>query len=129
MLAADARRIDAPVAVSPVKEIFVTRRSATSASPITAPGPGSTDTAAGGTPASTSSSPSRSAVSGVSDAGFNTTGLPHASAGANFQQAMRNGKFHGTMSPTTPIGSRSTTSSPGSCTGTTSPMCLLAAPA
>jgi hypothetical protein len=32
---------------------------------------------------------------------------PAARAGANFQLAMLSGKFHGTMAPITPTGSRS----------------------
>ena len=35
-----------------------------------------------------------------------TTQSPAASAGANFQAAIKNGKFHGTICPTTPMGSR-----------------------
>ena len=68
-------------------------------------------------------------MSGVSDAGLRMTGLPQASAGASFQQAISSGKFHGTIRAHEPTGSRSTTSSPASCTGTTEPKCLLAAPA
>ena len=37
-----------------------------------------------------------------------TTQSPAARAGASFQAAMRNGKFHGTICPTTPMGSRRT---------------------
>ena len=39
--------------------------------------------------------------------------LPAASAGPSFQAAMFIGKFQGTISPTTPIGSRSVKSRPG----------------
>jgi hypothetical protein len=56
-------------------------------------------------------------VSGVSSAGLSTTVLPAASAGANPQPAIGIGKFHGTMTPTTPSGSWKVTSSrpaPGS---------------
>src|SRR4051812_22471445 len=45
--------------------------------------------------------------------------LPAASAGATFQIAIRNGKFHGTTAPTTPIGSRTirpSASGPGGAT-------------
>ena len=49
----------------------------------------------------------RSALSGVSSEGLSTTEQPHASAGATFQAAVCSGKFHGTMAPTTPTGSRS----------------------
>ncbi|CAB4728474.1 unannotated protein [freshwater metagenome] len=38
-------------------------------------------------------------------AGFNTTVLPAASAGAKPQLAIGIGKFHGTIIPTTPSGS------------------------
>jgi hypothetical protein len=43
--------------------------------------------APGGRPASASTSAKRSAVSGVADAGFKTTVLPSASAGAIFHMA------------------------------------------
>jgi hypothetical protein len=65
-----------------------------------------------GSPASSASSPSRIAVSGVSSAGLSTTVLPAASAGAKPQPAMGIGKFQGTMMPTTPSGSRKVTSTP-----------------
>ena len=38
-------------------------------------------------------------------AGFSTTVLPAAMAGASFQAAMSSGKFHGMICATTPIGS------------------------
>ena len=43
-------------------------------------------------------------MSGVVSAGFRTTVLPHASAGASFHAAMSSGKFHGMIWPHTPIG-------------------------
>ena len=55
-------------------------------------------------PASMAMAPSASAVIGVCDAGFSTTELPVTSAGAVFQHAIRNGKFHGTIAATTPHG-------------------------
>jgi len=55
--------------------------------------------------------------------------FPAASAGATFHDAINNGKFQGTMSPTTPIGSRRVRSSPGFETGIVWPKILLAAPA
>ena len=58
-----------------------------------------------GSPASPASSASFSAVSGVCSAGFSTTEQPAASAGASFQAAISSGKFQGSTSPTTPIGS------------------------
>ena len=41
----------------------------------------------------------------VRSEGFSTTVQPAASAGASFQIALPSGPFHGTMAPTTPIGS------------------------
>ncbi|MDQ0420836.1 hypothetical protein J2045_001860 [Peteryoungia aggregata LMG 23059] len=48
---------------------------------------------------------SPSAVSGVSSAGFSTIVEPAASAGADFHEAMRRGKFHVVSAPATPTGS------------------------
>ena len=52
-----------------------------------------------------SARPSTRIDAGVCSAGFSTTQLPAASAGASFQQAIRSGKFHGMIWPTTPSGS------------------------
>ena len=41
----------------------------------------------------------------MSSAGFSTTVLPHASAGATFHDSIISGKFHGAMAATTPAGS------------------------
>jgi hypothetical protein len=65
-----------------------------------------------GIPASSASSPSLRAESGVSSAGLRTTVLPHARAGPSFHEAMLSGKFHGTIRPTTPSGSRKVRSTP-----------------
>ena len=54
----------------------------------------------------------RIAVSGVSSAGLSTTVLPAARAGAKPQPAIGIGKFHGTMTETTPSGSLKVTSRP-----------------
>ena len=96
-----------PVVVSPVNAMAETPGCATSAAPAVGPKPGTTLSTPGGSPASSAISPRRSAVSGVSSAGFKMAQFPAASAGAIFREAMRIGKFHGTMSPTTPSGSRS----------------------
>jgi hypothetical protein len=40
----------------------------------------------------------------VVSAGFSTTVLPQASAGAIFQASISSGKFHGMTCPATPIG-------------------------
>ena len=42
---------------------------------------------------------------GVCSAGFKTTALPAANAGASFHAAIKIGKFHGIICPTTPKGS------------------------
>jgi hypothetical protein len=55
--------------------------------------------------------------------------FPAASAGATFHEAIRIGKFQGTIRPTTPIGSRRVRSRPGLETGMVCPKILLAAPA
>ena len=47
-------------------------------------------------------------LSGVLDEVLNTVQSPAASTGASFHAAIKNGKFHGTIWPTTPIGSRMT---------------------
>ena len=95
-----------PTSVEPVKAILSTSGCRTSAAPAAVPMPGTTLSAPGGRPASTTRSPSSRAVSGVSCAGFKTTVHPAASAGAIFQEARLSGKFHGTIAPTTPTGSR-----------------------
>src|SRR5918996_4807572 len=102
--------IPEPTSVEPVKLTFDTRGSVTSAEPRDEPGPGSTDTASGGTPASTRISPSASVDSGVAEAGLTTMVFPQASAGASFHVAITAGKFHGVISAETPTGSRSVTS-------------------
>ena len=61
------------------------------------------------------SSAMRMADSGDFSEGFRMTELPIASAGANFQLAIKSGKFQGTMAATTPSGSR--VIKPSSCCG------------
>ena len=46
-------------------------------------------------------------MSGVVSAGFSTTVLPVASAGASFHAAISIGKFHGMTCPATPMGAAS----------------------
>ncbi len=65
---------------------------------------GSTLTTPAGTPASSSAGISASIVSGVSDAGFKTTGQPAASAGPILRVAMAAGKFHGVTNTAMPAG-------------------------
>ena len=109
---AQPRMIRLPTSVEPVKQIFRTAGWVTNRSPTTLPGPGMTVNTPAGSPACSASSPRRIAVSGVSSAGLSTTVLPAASAGAKPQPAIGIGKFHGTITPTTPRGSWNVTSMP-----------------
>ena len=59
----------------------------------------------GGSSASASTSASNSADPDAAAAGFQTTALPHASAGASFQAGIASGKFQGVIAQTTPTGS------------------------
>ncbi len=96
--------ISRPVVVSPVNAILAIRLLDASGLPASTPNPLTTLS----TPAG-----SRSPISdirysidaGVCSAGLSTTALPAASAGASFQTAIRIGKFHGMICPTTPNGS------------------------
>ncbi len=99
IVAAAEAAIDAPTSVEPVKAIFPTPGCSTSRCPQVRPGPTTTLTTPSGTPAAAAISAKRTAVSGVSSAGFSTTVLPAASAGASFQEAIASGKFHGVMRP------------------------------
>ena len=126
---AAVRMISRPVAVSPVNAILPTPSWAASAVPTMGPGPVTTLSTPGGSPASSASSPSRSAVSGDHEAGLSTAVFPAASAGPTFQLAIISGKFQGTIRPTTPMGSLSVKSSPGRVTGMVAPRILVAAPA
>ncbi len=101
-----------PVSVEPVNTILRTDGWSTSRLPTTRPWPASTWNTPGGSPASSPSSAIRIAVSGVSSAGLAITGFPAASAGASPQARIGIGKFHGTISPTTPTGSANVMSSP-----------------
>ena len=95
-----------PTSPEPVNVISFTRSSSTSTSPICDAGPTITFSHPAGNPASCSSSASRSAESGVCDAGFKTTGHPAASAGASLCATRLHGKLNGEIAPTIPIGLR-----------------------
>ena len=58
-----------------------------------------------GSPASIRISPSIVVVEGVSSEGFTTAVQPAASAKGSFWLTIRNGKFHGQITETTPTGS------------------------
>ena len=92
-----------PTAVDPVNETTATRGCVVSASPTAGP-PVSILTTPGGTPASSSTFTKCKADSGVSSDGFNTTVLPHTSAGMIFHDGIAIGKFQGVIIEQTPIG-------------------------
>ncbi len=79
---------------------------ATIGSPTCEPLPNTRFSTPGGSPASSKIRAKCQADSGVSPAGLNTAVLPATSAGMSFQEGIANGKFHGVMTPTTPIGTR-----------------------
>ncbi len=90
--------------VEPVKMTPATRGSATSAAPTVSPRPGSSCSAAGGTPARCRMRTAAAAISGVCSAGFASTGLPAASAAPTSPTKIASGKFHGEIATTGPIG-------------------------
>ena len=105
-LSAAFRITSTPVSREPVSVITGTSGWRTSRSPTAPPPPWTMLITPAGTPASASSSTKRSPSSGVSVAGLKTTVLPQTSAGAIFQLGIAIGKFHGVITPTTPIGWR-----------------------
>ena len=100
-----ASRILRPTSVEPVKATLSTQSWATSAAP-TAPSPVTMLTTPLGRPACRQMSANSSAVREVHSAGFSTTVLPMASAGAIFQASISRGKFQGTTWPQTPMAAR-----------------------
>ena len=117
-----------PTSVEPVKQTLATFSWVTKRQPTTEPLPVRTVKTPSGIPASRASSPRRIAVSGVISAGLRTTVFPAASAGANPHPAIGMGKFQGTMTPTTPRGSRKVTLTPPGA-GICRPVCRSGAPA
>ena len=98
-----------PTSVEPVKPITRTAGWSVIALPIARASPVTRLRTPGGRPARCASSPSASAVSGVSPAGFATTVQPTAIAGATLRVIIAAGKFHGVIAATTPIGCLITT--------------------
>jgi hypothetical protein len=89
-----AFRIKRPTSVDPVNAILSTPGCSTSIEP-TLPSPVTMFTTPGGRPAAVHSSAKARAVMDVNSAGFRTTVLPMASAGAIFQESISRGKFQG----------------------------------
>ena len=114
MPSAHAAAIALPVATDPVNEIAAMSGCRISVSPTTEPRPITRLKTPGGMPDSTMICASACAVAGTRSAGLKTTQFPYARAGAIFQAGIAIGKFHGVINPTTPSGSRVTsTSIPG----------------
>ena len=105
MLSAASRSSLRPTSVEPVNDTTRTRGSCSMAlTTLPDEREGMTLTTPGGTPASSSAGISASMVSGVSEAGFKTTGQPAASAGPILRVAIAAGKFHGVTSTAMPAG-------------------------
>jgi hypothetical protein len=98
-----------PVSGEPVKEMRRTRGSFTRAAPTSSPKPCTTLKTPGGKAASSTRSINIEHDSGDHSAGFNTTVLPAASAGAHFHVESMKGAFHGVITTVGPAGRRSTT--------------------
>jgi hypothetical protein len=125
---AEARMIVWPVWVEPVKLILPTPGCSVRAALTVDPGPRTTWKSPSGKSTWAKIRSSSSTESGVSSAGLTMTAFPQASAGAMFHASMTRGKFHGAITVTTPIGSRTVKSRPPS-TGIVSPKLLSMAPA
>src|SRR5699024_5768528 len=93
-----------PTSVEPVKAILFTRGWLTNSAPVS-PKPVTTLNTPSGKPASCVNFAIYKAESGVCSAGFKIIVQPVASAAPIFQAAINNGKFHGIIRPTTPVGS------------------------
>src|SRR5436853_7101476 len=91
-----------PTVVDPVKDTTFTASCLQRTSPTSGP-PVTMFTTPPGTPASSSTLTKFTAESGVRDEGLKTTVLPQTSAGMIFHEGIAIGKFHGVMTPQTPI--------------------------
>ncbi len=100
---ASDRWMSLPTSVEPVNATFLTPGCATTSEPVL-PAPVRMLTTPGGRSACMQISAKTMAESGVVSAGFKTTVLPAASAGAIFQASIRSGKFQGMTWPATPSG-------------------------
>jgi hypothetical protein len=96
-----------PTLVLPVKLTMSTSRDSTSAAPSAGFEPVTTLTTPGGNPTSSQMRASSITASGSCGAGFMTTALPTASAGATLPAMATSGKLYGEMQATTPTGGRS----------------------
>ena len=101
-LPAVARRIILPTSVEPVNAILAISGCLTIASPVR-PSPVTKFKTPLGKPTDWQICTNNNAVSDVNSAGFSTTVLPIARAGAIFHANINSGKFHGIICPITPI--------------------------
>ena len=109
MVAAPFSMIRLPTTVEPVNEIRSTLGDSVSSSPTKWSDAVTTlTTPAGMSVFSAISRPRRVALNGVFGAGLSTTVLPVPSAWPSLLRVTSKGKFHGTIAPTTPTGSRQT---------------------
>ena len=95
-----------PTSPEPVNVSAATRSSSIKTSPISEDEPATTFSQPAGRPASSISSASKSAESGVADAGLSTTAQPAASDGASLCATRLHGKLNGEIAPTIPRGTR-----------------------
>src|SRR6187551_989242 len=96
-LVAAALATPAPTLPEPVKLTARTSGASMSAGPIACPVPMSTLKTPAGTPAVEAHSARKSADRADDSAGFKTTVLPNANAGAAFHSGIAIGKFHGVI--------------------------------
>src|SRR5665213_3337079 len=96
----------APTAPEPVKLTARTSGASSRAEPTVVPAPRSTLKTPRGIPAVKAVSARSVARYDDDSAGFSTTVLPNARAGAAFHRGIASGKFHGVIIATTPSGSR-----------------------
>ena len=107
MVAAPFSMMRCPTAVEPVNEIMSTFGESVSSSPTRWSDDVTTLTTPGGMSVrSAIRRPRNVAFHGVSGAGLTISVLPVASACPTLCSVTSTGKFHGTMAPTTPTGSR-----------------------
>jgi hypothetical protein len=99
------RAMPRPTSVPPVNDTFRMAGWVTSLSPTVLPAPGKVEKMPGGSPAASTMRASTRQTSGLHEAGFSTTALPAASAGAIFWASDAIGEFHGVIPATTPSGS------------------------
>ncbi len=111
-----------------MKAILRIRLDDASGLPASAPKPFTTFSTPGGSRSPISSINSM-IEAGVCSAGFSTTALPAARAGASFQVAIRMGKFQGMICPTTPSGSWKWYATVSSSSWLMLPSCARIAPA